>query len=862
MKNSNTMPSKNITKEDIRKEFIFLPEEYRNKQYRKFVETEMKRGIKTCLSCRKQKNYQMTLHHVLPLGVFGSKESDTLAPLCIDCHKAVTYRVKLHTTQREEWIDATANEIVRMQKILADIESKRVYTHSTFEKFPEKPFNARDLPISEKAADIMQLVDMYGIVIVSASTGSGKTMLIPELLQRSIGGKVFCTQPRRIAARSAFETVALTTSEGTHIPGKLPTNEYVGYRTRHKDHTVSSTKVIYGTAGILRRQLEHDPLLSEYRTICIDEQHERSIDIDLITALVYEAYTKRKGTTNPLSIVIMSATLSVEYLQKKYTIDPQALIEVTSRRFPVDLHFLDETPHPSDTSDAGAHVVEDILKNTKYGDVLVFMPGKYEVEQTIVKLKEKLGERAPYIFVPVHADLSADEQQLIYTVAEEGTRKIIVATNIAETSLTIPNIAYVVDSGLKRENYFNTEHAINELRMQYISLDEQTQRTGRVGRQYPGAYYALYSPETTLSFKKQRDPEILRASISRAILTLASVGVRDFKKFPFVTAPKETVLEKTANKLTILGALRIDEQGRYFITDEGRVLIDLPLEPHIGKILIHACASDALWVATPVLSLMSERSPFIKSTDEDEREDATVAHKKYIYPYSDFFTMLKIWAGYVSARTQYEIFVDLEAWAKKEYLRLEVLERAEENLNQLYEVLADNKEFIATITSKHVQDIANTINSHQAKKLNHTNEKISTDTLEVLNGVICSSLAWNVFILIEINRKNPKKVYGVYESHNGAVKKIQARVYAVGQSTLPEAFVCGGVFTLTHFDDKTLVHEHEKIKTLTQLHPTERPQGAKNFSRNIFSEKSLYPRNNKQHGKHKKTFQRRGGKRY
>ena len=403
----------------------------------------------------------------------------------------------------------------------------------------------QDLPITARKDDIVAAIRRYPVVIVSGETGSGKTTQIPKFCMaagRGIDGKIGCTQPRRIAATTVATRIAEELGETV--------GRSVGYKIRFKSKTGPRTFIKLMTDGILLSETQRDPLLSRYDTIIVDEAHERNLNIDFVLGILKTLLEKR----DDLKVVITSATIDTKRFSEAF--DDAPVIEVSGRMYPVELRYLPEDAENNETEessyvDMAARAVDELQKQGPFGDVLVFMPTEQGIREICDMIR---GRGYPGVTVfPLFARLTAAEQKRVF--AKTNGRKIIVATNIAETSITIPGIKYVVDTGLARILQYSPRSRTTALPVLPISKSSADQRMGRCGRVENGVCIRLFSEEDYLARPQYTPPEILRSNLAEVILRMIALRLGDVSKFPFVDRPAPKAFKTASTCWTELGAI-------------------------------------------------------------------------------------------------------------------------------------------------------------------------------------------------------------------------------------------------------------------------------------------------------------------
>jgi len=506
-----------------------------------------------------------------------------------------------------------------------------------------------ELPISQRHDDIAAAIRDHQVVVVAGETGSGKTTQLPKIcleLGRGAGGEggrrglVGHTQPRRIAARSVAERLAAET--GTTL------GDEVGYQVRFTDRTSPATRIKVMTDGILLAELQRDRDLRRYDTIIIDEAHERSLNIDFLLGYLRRLLPRRPD----LKLVITSATIDPQRFAEHFADPagrPAPVIEVSGRTYPVEVRYRPLIDLPQDDED-GEPVVRDQteaivdavreLSGEGPGDVLVFLPGEREIRDTADALDDltKGGRGLRLEVVPLFSRLSAAEQHRVFSSHSATVRRIVLATNVAETSLTVPGIRYVVDTGVARISRYSLRTKVQRLPIEAISQASAAQRSGRCGRVEAGIAIRLYSEEDFLGRPEFTDPEILRTNLASVILQMTSLGLGDVARFPFVEPPDRRNVAAGVQLLEELGALSPADSR---LTTLGRRLARLPIDPRLGRMILEAerlgCTREILVIAA-ALSLQDPRE---RPLEEQARADQL--HARFTDPGSDFLTWLNLW---------------------------------------------------------------------------------------------------------------------------------------------------------------------------------------------------------------------------
>ncbi len=490
-------------------------------------------------------------------------------------------------------------------------------------RFPE------ELPITAHVQEIARAIDQHSVIVVAGETGSGKTTQLPKIalaMGRGLSGRIGVTQPRRIAATSVAQRVAKELD--------VQLGKEVGYKIRFADRTSPSTYVKFMTDGILLAEIQGDPLLRAYDTLIIDEAHERSLNIDFLLGYLARLVTKRRD----LRVIVSSATLETERFSAFFSGAP--IIEVSGRAYPVEVIFREARKDEAEISDLVANTIEEITEIDPREDILVFLPGEREIRETMDELHAHGLPRT--VVLPLYGRLPQSEQQRVFAPMSE--RRIVLATNVAETSLTIPGIVYVVDTGLARVNRYHPRTGVTSLQIEPISRASAEQRKGRAGRMRSGVCFRLYEQKDFESRPAYTDPEILRVGLAGVILQMKSLGIGDIREFPFLDPPPKKAIEEGYRVLEELSA--IDEQGE--LTEIGKKLSRLPLDPRLGRMVLagehEGCLAEVLIIASALGVQDPRERPLALQKKADE------AHRKFRDEASDFVSLLKIWRSYQDAQ--------------------------------------------------------------------------------------------------------------------------------------------------------------------------------------------------------------------
>ncbi|KAF2224944.1 pre-mRNA-splicing factor ATP-dependent RNA helicase prp16 [Elsinoe ampelina] len=525
------------------------------------------------------------------------------------------------------------------------------------------------LPAFAVREDLLRVIRDNQVIIVVGQTGSGKTTQLTQFLYEDGYGKsglIGCTQPRRVAAMSVAKRVA------EEMEVKL--GDLVGYSIRFEDCTSKDTVIKYMTDGVLLRESLTEPDLDKYSCIIMDEAHERALNTDVLMGLIKKVLARRRD----LKLIVTSATMNAERFSRFYGGAPEFFIP--GRTFPVDIQY-SKTPS-EDYVDAAVRQVLAIHVSQGQGDILVFMTGQEDIEVTCELVAERLrllNDPPKLSILPIYSQMPADLQAKIFDRAAPGVRKVIVATNIAETSLTVDGIMYVVDSGFSKLKVYNPKMGMDTLQITPISQANASQRAGRAGRTGPGRAFHLY---TERAFRDelyiQTIPEIQRTNLANTVLLLKSLGVKDLLDFDFMDPPPQDTITTSLFDLWALGAL--DNLGE--LTDVGSKMTNFPMDPSLAKLILtsveYGCSEEML----TIVSMLSVPSVFYRPKERMEEADA--AREKFFDPSSDHLTLLNVYQ-------QWRANGKKDNWCVRHFLHPKALRRADEIRNQIKDIMASLK---------------------------------------------------------------------------------------------------------------------------------------------------------------------------
>ena len=528
------------------------------------------------------------------------------------------------------------------------------------------------LPIYARRSHIIDIVGNNSVTVILGETGSGKSTQLVQYLHQAqnlglgeIGSKIIvCTQPRKVAAQSLAKHVA--DEMGTSYGG------IVGYRAGFVSKISAQTRVVFTTDHNLLNECLKDPLLQKYSCVIIDEAHERSIYTDLLLGMIKKCLKQR----NDLRVIVTSATIDPDVFVRYFGDAP--VLRVSGRMFPVDVVYKDVTePSKENYLQEAVEKVREIHKHEPEGDILVFLTSPLETQ----KACERLESTANLVCLSLHGQLQAREQQLVFEPVTPGKRKVVFATNSAETSITIPGIKYVVDTGLVKEKVFDAKKNMSALVVKVISKSSAEQRKGRAGRMSSGKCYRLYTEEEFKVMDRIALPEILRVHLGQALLKLMEIGVADPLSFDFVQSPSEDALQ---NAMKILKQLKaVDDDG---ITGTGKRLALMPVEPRMAKVIFDAIESGCGLEGIAVAALSSiSGSVFYRMGTEEDKKQADYYKTRFCQPEGDIQTFLQVYKEWDSVPEKKK-----SAWCVKNYINGKSIRACRETIIEIQRILKKN----------------------------------------------------------------------------------------------------------------------------------------------------------------------------
>lgn len=531
----------------------------------------------------------------------------------------------------------------------------------------------KKLPVYEQKKLILESLQQHQVVVVQSPTGSGKTTQIPVILYEAgfaEKGMIAVTQPRRIAALSVSEFIAKQLK--TNYPG------LVGYKMRFEDKTDSSTKIKIMTDGILLQEMKLDPWLSKYSVIMIDEAHERSLNIDFCLGLLKRVLQARKD----FKVIVSSATINAKVFSDYF--DNCPIVTIDTQTFPVTLIYDPPSVKPTTSTEAGSsailqkieNIIDRVLYNKEQGDILVFLPGEKIIKDCIEKLSNSQFRSKIHI-VPLYGRLSKEMQEKVFLNAPFGKKKVVISTNIAETSVTINGITTVIDTGLAKLNFYNPFNYTSSLIETAVSKASCNQRKGRAGRTCSGTCYRLYSRKDFEARQEYTTEEIFRTDLSEVVLRMSELGITDFEDFDFISKPEKENLKGAVQTLFMLNALNEDNT----LSSIGKLMVEFPLEPRVSRILVESILKypDVLEESVIAAAFLSTHSPFILPPGQEM--DARAAHHAFRDLQGDFVSYVKLFRKWKEAK-------DKKKFAEKNFLDEKVMTEIESIVLQLEEEIS------------------------------------------------------------------------------------------------------------------------------------------------------------------------------
>ncbi|XP_068697399.1 ATP-dependent RNA helicase DHX33-like [Montipora foliosa] len=555
-------------------------------------------------------------------------------------------------------------------------QSKHNYSDSQHHR-QTSPLSSRkqrfSLPIYSGRTAIIAEVRMKESIIIVGETGSGKTTQIPQYIYEdrlTKLGAIACTQPRRVAAISIAQRVAKEMS--VHL------GEEVGYTVRFEDVTSEKTRVKYMTDGMLLREAIGDSLLLRYAVVILDEAHERTVHTDVLFGVVKSAQRMRKeNNQKPLKIVVMSATLEADHFSRYF--NGAKVLYIEGRQHPIQMMYTVE--QQKDYVHAALVTIMQLHQEMPPGgDILVFLTGQDEIEslaKLVTDCAQHCASDCPELLVcPMFASLPSQHQMKVFISAPLGKRKVILATNIAETSITIPGVKYVIDTGFVKGKAFHPKTGLDMLQVQPVSKAQARQRTGRAGRETSGVCYRLYTEEQFDELKEATTPEIQRCNLATVILQLMALGISDVVNFDFLDRPPQDAIETAFEQLVVLGAVR-KGSGGYELMPLGRQMAEFPLEPRLAKVILCSQRFNCSEEIITIVALLSVDS--LTYTPQSKRDHAIAIRKKFTSSEGDQMTLLNIYRAYRAVNGNKE-------WCFQHFINSQTVKQVMDIRKQLREI--------------------------------------------------------------------------------------------------------------------------------------------------------------------------------
>ena len=611
------------------------------------------------------------------------KKIETLLPEALGADKHVIRReiIRIKQAKAKTLSDEKINKrLVRLEKMLQESIKKKSWRKANR---PEPTYN-HALPIFAKKDEIIDYISKNQVVIISGETGSGKTTQIPKFCLaagRGIDGKIGCTQPRRIAATTVSKRIAEELGEEL--------GRTVGYKIRFKDKTSPNAFIKIMTDGILLAETQNDPYLNEYDTIMVDEAHERSLNIDFVLGILKNILKQRKD----LKLIITSATIDTDKFSKAF--DNAPVIEVSGRMYPVEVRYLPLDPKLEENGEQthvemAVRTVDTLQQKSTSGDILVFMPTEQDIRETSELIQARNYKDA--VILPLFARLTGSEQSRVFS--NVSGKKIIIATNIAETSITIPGIKYVIDTGLARISRYTPRSRTTSLPVTAISKSSADQRKGRCGRVENGICIRLFSEEDYNSRPLYTRPELLRTNLAEVILRMIALKLGDTTDFPFIDIPAPNSIRDGFDLLYELGAIipesdKKESKGkrRFVLTKKGKLMAKMQVDPRLSRMLIEAETESCLKEVTVIVSALSIRDP--RERPAEKAREADQIHKTFHDSSSDFITLLNIWKKYHQTLQKEKTTGSIKKFCKNHYLSFKRMREWRDIHAQISEILRE-----------------------------------------------------------------------------------------------------------------------------------------------------------------------------
>lgn len=633
--------------------------------------------------------------------------------------------------------------------------------------------NYKKLPVYEQKDKILEVLEKNQVIVVQSPTGSGKTTQIPVILHEagfSDSGIIAVTQPRRIAALSVSEFISKQL--GTTYPG------LVGYKMRFEDKTDSSTKIKIMTDGILLQEMKLDPWMSKYSVVMVDEAHERSLNIDFVLGLLKRVLQARPE----FKVIVSSATMNAEAFSSYFGNCP--IVNIDTITYPVSVIY-DPPAIPASTSSPAASdallnkiesTIQRVLSNRVNGDILIFLPGEKIIKDCMQKLYKSSFSRKIHI-IPLYGRLAKEEQERVFDSAPLGKKKVIISTNIAETSVTIPGITVVIDSGLAKLNFYNPRTFTSSLIETPVSKASCNQRKGRAGRTQEGTCYRLYPRKDYETRQMYTLEEIFRTDLSEVVLRMSELGITEFEQFDFISPPGKEGIISAIETLNLLKALEKDNT----LSEIGKLMVKFPLMPRLSRIIVEAILHYPQVLEETIIAsaFLSAQSPFILPPGEEM--EARIAHHAFRDVQGDFLTYVKLFKKFINQEKP-------EEFCEKNFLDYRVLSEIKNIKEQLELIVSDmgipilnggkNDDYLTCIASGMIQFIAVREGKENYKTLTADNIQIhpgscmfKVSPLYIVAGEIVKTSRMFAMSVSPLTKENLRKISNDLESKLSGFRK-------------------------------------------------------------------------------------------
>ena len=631
----------------------------------------------------------------------------------------------------------------------------------------------KKLPVYQQKDKILEVLEKNQVIVVQSPTGSGKTTQLPVILHEagySNSGIIAVTQPRRIAALSVSEFIAKQL--GTTYPG------LVGYKMRFEDKTDSSTKIKIMTDGILLQEMKLDPWMSKYSVVMVDEAHERSLNIDFVLGLLKRVLQARPE----FKVIVSSATMNAEAFSSYFGNCP--IVNIDTITYPVSVIYDPPAISASTTSPASCDAllskiestIQRVLSNRVNGDILIFLPGEKIIKDCMQKLYKSSFARKIHI-IPLYGRLAKEEQERVFDSAPLGKKKVIISTNIAETSVTIPGITVVIDSGLAKLNYYSPRTFTSSLIETPVSKSSCNQRKVRAGRTQEGTCYRLYPRKDYETRQMYTLEEIFRTDLSEVVLRMSELGITDFEEFDFISPPGKEGIIGAIETLNLLKALNKDNT----LSEIGKLMVQFPLMPRLSKIIVEAIMNypNVLEETIIAAAFLSAQSPFILPPGEEM--EARIAHHAFKDVQGDFISYVKLFRKFVAQENP-------EKFCQDNFLDLRVLSEIKNIKEQLELIVSDmgipilsggkNDDYLTCIASGMIQFICVREGKENYKTLTADNIQIhpgscmfKVSPLYMVAGEIVRTSRTFAMSVSPLTKENLRKISPSLESQLSGFRK-------------------------------------------------------------------------------------------